>query len=110
MNLSTALRTTESVKPVEQQIFDAEFDDSMLLTAWRVLLLPGIRQIILWLLEISGMGTPGMLKNLDGWMNARGLELIDQAGAVEYRRRYLEPIGREMKIYPGERIALGEVA
>jgi methyltransferase (TIGR00027 family) len=279
LNLSTLLRATESIQSAEQQIFDADFDYSMLPPAWRVLLLPGVRQIILWLLEVSGMGTPGMLfcrtrfiddalvkwlnnekqqvvclgagndtrayripgigqtryfevdlptpQNLkkehlqrlfgelpshvtfvpidfnvqdlgseliragyqlerkaffimegvsqyitesavdkvikfaarsapgsqivftyiksgiiDGsdrsavderimkrvarrgmpwilgldqqllgdWMNARGLELIDQAGANEYRRRYLEPVGRQLQIYHGERIVLGEVA
>jgi len=61
LNLSTALRATESFHTADNQIYDASFDYSMLSKSWRVLLLPGIRQLILRLIEMSGMGTPGML-------------------------------------------------
>ena len=61
LNLSTALRATEASQPAAQQIFDADFDYFMLPKIFRGLLLPGIRQLILGLLEMSGMGTPGML-------------------------------------------------
>ena len=61
LNLSTALRATEAVQARHQRIFDAEFDYTMLPKNWRILLLPGFRHLILGLLELSGMGTPGML-------------------------------------------------
>ena len=61
LNLSTALRATEAVQARDQRIYDAEFDYTMLPKTWRILLLPGIRHLILGLLEMSGMGTPGML-------------------------------------------------
>ena len=61
LHLSTALRATEAFQSAEQQIYDADFDFSMLPTFWRGLLLPGIRQFLLAILEKSGMGTPGML-------------------------------------------------
>jgi hypothetical protein len=35
--------------------------------------------------------------------------VIDHADAAEFRKRYLEPNGRRMKIYEGERILLAEV-
>ena len=61
MNLSTALRATEVYQARDRRIFDAEFDYTMLPKTWRILLLPGIRHLILGMLEMSGMGTPGML-------------------------------------------------
>ena len=61
LNLSTALRATEAFQPEGQQIFDAEFDYSLLPTLYRGLLVPGFRKLVLVLLEKSGMGTPGML-------------------------------------------------
>lgn len=61
LNLSTALRATEAVQARDQRIYNAEFDYTMLPKTWRILLLPGIRHLILGLLEMSGMGTPGML-------------------------------------------------
>jgi O-methyltransferase involved in polyketide biosynthesis len=43
------------------------------------------------------------------WLARRGFKLVDQADAAEYRRRYVTPVGRELNIYEGERMALGEV-
>jgi methyltransferase (TIGR00027 family) len=46
---------------------------------------------------------------LTGYLAARGLALVDHAGASEYRTRYLDPLGRQMSIYAGERMALAQV-
>jgi methyltransferase (TIGR00027 family) len=40
----------------------------------------------------------------------RGLTLVDEVGAAEYRERYLRPIGREMCVLEAERVAFAEVA
>lgn len=47
---------------------------------------------------------------LAGYLAARGFTLIDHAGASEYRRRYLDPIGRQINVYEGEQMALAQVA
>ena len=44
------------------------------------------------------------------YLAARGFTLVDHAGAAEYRARYLDPIGRRMNVYAGERMALARVA
>jgi O-methyltransferase involved in polyketide biosynthesis len=46
---------------------------------------------------------------IEDWLTRRGFNLVDQADASEYRRRYVTPVGRELNIYEGERMALGEV-
>ena len=38
----------------------------------------------------------------------RGLELIEDVGASEYQARYLDPIGRQMNVFKGERVALAQ--
>jgi methyltransferase (TIGR00027 family) len=45
---------------------------------------------------------------IEDWLIRRGFKLVDQADAAEYRRRYVTPVGRELNIYEGERMALGE--
>ena len=45
---------------------------------------------------------------IEAWLTRRGFKLVDQADASEYGRRYVAPVGRELKIYEGERMALGE--
>jgi methyltransferase (TIGR00027 family) len=47
---------------------------------------------------------------LDAWLARRGLKLSDQADASEYCKRYVSPIGRQMQIYAGEKMALAEIA
>jgi O-methyltransferase involved in polyketide biosynthesis len=46
---------------------------------------------------------------IEDWLTRRGFKLVDQADAPEYRQRYVTPVGRELNIYEGERMALGEV-
>jgi methyltransferase (TIGR00027 family) len=58
---ATALRATEAFRPANERIFDARFDYVLLPTFWRALLLPGIRPVLVALIEKFGMGTPGML-------------------------------------------------
>ena len=49
---------------------------------------------------------PDMIEN---WLKERGFRLVDRADAVEYRARYVAPVGRQLAIYEGERMALAEV-
>jgi methyltransferase (TIGR00027 family) len=44
-----------------------------------------------------------------GFLTARGLVLVEDVGAADYRHRYLEPIGRTMNLFDGERVAAAEV-
>jgi methyltransferase (TIGR00027 family) len=46
---------------------------------------------------------------LKRYLAARGLALVEDVGAAEYRERYLAPLGREMNIFEGERAALARV-
>jgi len=98
LNLSTALRATEAFQPRDRRIFDAEFDYTILPTAWRILLLPGTRHLILGLLEMSGIGTPGMLfcrtrfidNALAAWLE-EGKQQIVCLGAGNDSRAYRIP-------------------
>ena len=58
---ATAIRATEAFRPADERIFDARFDYALLPTFWRALLLPGIRHVLVALIEKFAMGTPGML-------------------------------------------------
>jgi methyltransferase (TIGR00027 family) len=46
---------------------------------------------------------------LDAYLDARGLELIDDIGSIEYRSRYMAPAGRHMMGYEFYRAALALV-
>jgi O-methyltransferase involved in polyketide biosynthesis len=46
---------------------------------------------------------------LERYLAARGLDLVEDVGAAEYRERYLTPLGREMSVFEGERAALARV-
>ena len=59
--VATAPRATEAFRPANERIFDLRFDYALLPTFWRALLLPGIRHVLVALIEKFGMGTPGML-------------------------------------------------
>jgi methyltransferase (TIGR00027 family) len=40
------------------------------------------------------------------YLGERGLRLIEDVGAADYRQCYLEPVGRRMNIFEGERVVL----
>ena len=46
---------------------------------------------------------------LDEYMGDRGLSIVEDIGASEYRARYPRPLGRDMKAWEGERIVLAFV-
>jgi hypothetical protein len=46
---------------------------------------------------------------LEQYLSDRGLRLIDDVGAAEYQDLYLKQLGREMKVFDGERAAFAEV-
>jgi methyltransferase (TIGR00027 family) len=46
---------------------------------------------------------------LEGYLADRGLVLISDVGAADYRRRYLVPLGRDLAVFDGERAAYAEV-
>jgi methyltransferase (TIGR00027 family) len=43
---------------------------------------------------------------LPEYLAARSLKLLEDVGAADYRARYLEPIGRTMNLFEGERVAV----
>lgn len=43
---------------------------------------------------------------LEQYLAERNLELVENVGALEYRRRYLDPVGRKMNLFEGELIAV----
>ncbi len=43
---------------------------------------------------------------LGRYLEQRGLELVEDVGADDYRPRYLEPLGRELNLFEGERVAV----
>ncbi len=46
---------------------------------------------------------------LDGYLEARRFELLEDVGADDYRTRYLEPLGRELDLFEGEHVAVASV-
>jgi methyltransferase (TIGR00027 family) len=63
--------------------------------------------------ELERQGEPWIFgidpAELPGYLAARGLKLVEDVGAADYRKRYLDPIGRGMDIFEGERVAVAEV-
>ncbi len=43
------------------------------------------------------------------YLAERGLEVVEHVGASDYRERYLNPLGRHMNIFEGERAVLAQV-
>jgi methyltransferase (TIGR00027 family) len=56
-----------------------------------------------WIFGLEPVGVPAYLAE-------RGLTIIEDVGAEEYRERYLHPIGRRMKLFAGERMVAAQVA
>jgi methyltransferase (TIGR00027 family) len=61
----------------------------------------------------SRVGSP-MIFGLDqeelaGYLSDRGLTLVEDVGADEYQVRYLRPVGRELDVFDGERVAFATV-
>jgi methyltransferase (TIGR00027 family) len=46
---------------------------------------------------------------VEPYLADRGLQLIEDVGAAEYQDLYLQPLGREMNVFDGERVAFAEV-
>jgi methyltransferase (TIGR00027 family) len=46
---------------------------------------------------------------LEQYLFRRGLRLIEDVGAAEYQERYLQPLGRELNVFDGERAAYAAV-
>jgi methyltransferase (TIGR00027 family) len=47
---------------------------------------------------------------LAGYLAERGLTLVEDVGAADYQARYLQPVGRKLDVFDGERAALATVA
>jgi len=45
---------------------------------------------------------------LESYLADLGLKLVGHVGAEEYRKRYLEPLGRDLNVFGGERVAFAE--
>ncbi len=43
------------------------------------------------------------------YLSDHGLKLVEEVGAADYQRLYLEPIGRELNVFDGERAVFAEV-
>jgi methyltransferase (TIGR00027 family) len=54
---------------------------------------------------ITGLDPDG----LDAYLDERGLTLLEDVGATEYRDRYLDPLDRDTTVYEGERVAVAEI-
>lgn len=46
---------------------------------------------------------------LEAYLSDRGLRLVSDVGASEYQDLYLKPLGRELNVFDGERVALAQV-
>ena len=46
---------------------------------------------------------------LEQYLSDRGLKLIDDVGAGEYQELFLKPLGRELTVFDGERVAFAKV-
>ena len=65
------------------------------------------------LVELERHGEPWCFginpPELSQYLAAHGLELIEDVGAMDYRTRYLDPVGRRMAVFEGERAAVTRV-
>lgn len=70
--------------------------------AWSNGAVPGLGASEPWLFGLDQGDVPGLLADF-------GLRLLDDVGDIDYQRRYLRPIGRELVVGAGERAALAVV-
>jgi methyltransferase (TIGR00027 family) len=60
----------------------------------------------------SKVGSPMIFgldqEDLEQYLSDRGLKLIDDVGAADYQALYLKPLGRELNVFDGERVAFAE--
>ncbi|MFL7810152.1 MAG: class I SAM-dependent methyltransferase, partial [Anaerolineae bacterium] len=47
---------------------------------------------------------------LAGYLVERDLTLVEDVGAADYQARYLQPVGRKLSVFDGERAAVATVA
>ncbi len=45
-------------------------------------------------------------EKISSFLSFYGFDLIEQSGAADYRKRYLDPIGRQMNVFEGELVVL----
>ncbi len=73
--------------------------------------LPGAKGL---LSELERQGEPWVFgidpAELSGFLARRGFTLLEDVGADEYRARFLEPLGRTMDLFEGERVAVARRA
>ena len=62
---------------------------------------------------VARLGSPWIFgidpAEIEQFVTDRGLALIEEAGAAEYKERYLAPLGREMEVIDVERAVLARV-
>jgi methyltransferase (TIGR00027 family) len=62
--------------------------------------------------EVERQGEPWVFgiqpSGLNQYLAERGLSLIEDVGADDYRTRYLDPVGRKMNLFEGERVAMAK--
>jgi methyltransferase (TIGR00027 family) len=63
--------------------------------------------------ELQRQGEPWVFgidpAELSQYLTEHGLKLVEDVAAADYRTRYLDPIGRAMDIFEGERVAVAEI-
>ena len=61
----------------------------------------------------SRLGSPMVFglkpDDLEPYLVERGFELCEDVGAADYQRRYLQPLGRQLNVFDGERAAYAAV-
>jgi methyltransferase (TIGR00027 family) len=73
--------------------------------------LPGAKE---FLAELESQGEPWVFgidpAELSGFLAERGFTLLEDVGAHEYRTRFLQPLGRKIDLFEGERVAVARRA
>ena len=104
----------EAVDRTFAYLADASAADSLLVFTYihkgvldGSLQLPGAKG---FLAELESQGEPWVFgidpAELSGFLAERGFTLLEDVGADEYRARFLQPLGRKMDLFEGERVAV----